>query len=101
MNSGRHKPDLWLAFYWRNLLHIVQPLEVLDDPLMRVSPPMKSSLGRRQQVEAPDLSESLILNTGQWQGVVDDLEVCHNVRGLTQAQALQSRSGFLGSVPCV
>lgn len=64
------------------------------------SPQMKSNLCRSFQVEAPDLSENLILNTGQWRGVEDDLEVCRSVRGQNPAQALHYSDGYFGSAPC-
>ncbi len=63
-------------------------------------PQMKSSLRHSYLVEAPDLSDSLSLNTGQWQGMEVDLEVCHSVHGQSPAQALHCGNGYCGSAPC-
>ncbi len=93
-------PDLWLASYGRNLLHTSQLMEVPGTPQVLSSPQMKSSPGHSFQVEAPDLSDSLSLNTGQWRGVEDDLEVCRSVRDQTPALALHCRNGYFGSAPC-
>lgn len=100
VRSDRHMPDLWLAFYGTNLPHIFQLMEVHVAPHVLSSPQMKSSLGHSLQEEAPDLSESLSLNIGQWRGVEDDLEVCHSVRGQNPAQALHCSNGYFGSGPC-
>lgn len=100
MSSDRHMPDLCLASYGRNLLHTSQPMEVPDAPRVLSGPQMKSSLGHSFQVEAPDLSENLSLNTGQWRGVEDDLEVCHTVLGQNLSQGLHCSNGYFGSAPC-
>lgn len=93
VSSGRHTPDLWLASYWWNLLHTFQLMEVPGTPQVLSSPQMKSILGYSFQVEAPDLSESLNLNTGQWRVVEDDLEVCRSVPCQNPAQALHCSNG--------
>lgn len=100
MRCDRHTPALWLASYGRNLLHTSQLMEVPDAPQVPSSPQMKSNLGHSFQVEAPDLSDSLSLNTGQWRGLEDNLEVCRSVRGQNLAQALQCSNGYFGSAPC-
>lgn len=100
VSSDRHTADLWLAFFGSNLLHTSQLMEVGGAPQVLSSPQMKSSLDHSFQVEAQDLSDSLSLNTGQWRGVEDDLEVCRTVRGQNLALALHCSNGYFGSAPC-
>lgn len=100
MSSDRHMPDLWLASYGQNLLHTSLLMEVPGAPQVLLSPQKKSSLDHSLQVEAQDLSDGLSLNTGQWRGVEDDLEVCRSVRGQNPAQALHCSNGYFGSAPC-
>lgn len=100
VNSDRHTSDLWLASYERNLLHTFQLTEVPGAPQVHLNPQMKSSLCHKLQEEAPDLSGSLSLNTGQWRDVEDGLEVCRSVRGQNPDQALHCSNGYFGSVPC-
>lgn len=100
VSSDMHTPDLWLASYGRNLLHTSQLMEVPGAHQVLLSRQMKSSLCHSVQVEAPDLSDSLSLNAGQWRGVQIDLEVCRSVRDQNPAQALQCSDGYFGSAPC-
>lgn len=100
MSSDRHMLDQCWASYGRNLLHTSQLTDVPGAPQDLSSPQMRNSWGRSLQVEAPDLSENLTLNTGQWRGVEDDLEVCRSVRGQNPTQALHCSNGYFGSAPC-
>lgn len=93
-------PDLCLASYDQNLLHTAQLTGVPEAPQVLSSPLMKSSLRHSFQMGAPDLSDSLTLNAGQWRDVKDDLEVCHSVHAQSPAQALHCSSGYFGSAPC-
>lgn len=100
VRSGRHMPDLWLASYGRNHLHISQLMEVPGAPQVLSSPQMKSSLGHSFQEEAPDLSENLSLKTGQRRGVEDYFEVYCSVHGQNPGQVLHCSTGYSAFAPC-
>lgn len=88
-----HMVGLWLVSGQWILLHTSQLQEdhgaphVPSGPLMRSSPYF--------QVGAPDQIDNLILNTGQWQGEGDGLEVGHNAHGQNPDQDLQCSNGYL------
>lgn len=100
VSSDKHTPVLWLASYGRILPHTSQLREGRCGPRVLSGPQMKSSLCHTAQVEAPGLSDNLSLNTGQWRGAEDGLEVCRSVRGQNLARALHCKNGCFESVLC-
>lgn len=100
MSSDRHKFDLCLASCGRSLLHISQLMEVHDAHQVLPDPLMKSSPFHNFQVEPLDLSENWTLNTGQWQDLGEDPDVCHTVHGQNLRQALHCSKDYFGSGPC-
>lgn len=97
--SDRHMLDQQLVSYGQILLHTSQLQGGHEAHQVLSGPRMKSTLCF--QVEALDLSDSLSLNTDQWKGVVDGLEVCRSVRGQNLVQVLRCSIGYFETVPCI